>query len=114
MQIGLDRGRDDAAADDRIQSRRRTESHERRQRPDAGTYTLSPTTPEPNDLAVNQYTSIPHAGGTNNTFDTNGNLTAKGADAYEYDYRNQLIDGNAQIREDVEFVKHHLQNRGHP
>jgi YD repeat-containing protein len=58
--------------------------------PDAGPYLLDPSTPEPADLQMNQYTAVP---GQPRTYDRNGNLTTAGPGRrYSYDFRGQLTE----------------------
>lgn len=55
-----------------------------------GTYTMSPTVPEPADRPMNQYTGTPATGGV--AYDRNGNQIARGSsETLAYDYRNQLV-----------------------
>lgn len=65
--------------------------------PDPGAYTMDPTTPEPADRQLNQYTTTPPDA---RQYDKNGNLTVMdeppvGAPALRavlYDYRNQMVE----------------------
>ncbi len=64
--------------------------------PDAGTYTLDPTLPEPGDYQMNQYTSIalsPTAS-MDRTYDRNGNLKTSHNNQrrFSYDYVDQLAE----------------------
>ena len=60
--------------------------------PGAGHFTLDPTTPEPADFQVNQYTTTPY---DQREYDHNGNLVARFTPTdecrYRYDYADRLV-----------------------
>jgi RHS repeat-associated protein len=76
--------------------------------PDAGSYYMDPTTPLPDDRAMNRYTDTPF---DQRHYDRNGNLVQAGNRFFQYNFRNQLTVAIDTVAATTNIYKYDLLHR---